>query len=213
MRLAVKQLGLVACVALSVLAAGTGVASAAGKPTSVEISNTHELAGYTVMELTAKVNPNGASTSTTIEFREEGTTTWAKGLTHNLSGITVRSYTEELQVTPVKNYEARVKATNLYGTTESVIAHGVSTRIRTTGEKELTNVPYGSSGIASFAFVYANTPINVVCNETDSGYIGNVSGKGDIYKYTMSGCIVYLNGKRSTECTVSRFTFVLSGPT
>lgn len=213
---AIRPIGFVACAFLSILALGTGVASAAGKPTSVEITNTHEVNGYTVLELTAKVNPNGAKTSTIIELREDGAEEkipWTKGVTHELSGTTVRSYSEEFQVEPVKNYEARVKATNLFGTTVSTTAHEVSTHVRTTGEKELKNVPFASEGVATFAFTYASIPINVTCNEYSSGYIGNLGGKEDVYKYSMSGCATYINGEAAPECNVKKFTFTLSGPT
>jgi hypothetical protein len=212
MSLAVKRICLLASVVLGVLALGAGLASAAGKPTSVAITNTHELNGYTVIELTAKVNPNGASTSTRIEFREAGGGGWFEAPVHILSGTTVRSYSEEFQVKPVQNYEARVKAENLYGTTLSTIAT-VSTRVRATGEKELTNVPFGSEGVANFVWKYAGYNWSVVCNENSWGSVGNAGGKGDIYHYSMFGCILFRNGKELPECKVSNFTFPLGGPT
>ena len=213
---AIRRICLGACVVLSILAAGTGLASAAGKPTSVDIKNTHELGGYTVMELTAKVNPNGASTSTVIEIREDGAgekTAWTKEVTHNFSGTTLRTYSEEIQVNPVKNYEVRVTATNLYGTTVSTIGHGASTHVRTTGEKELTNVPFGSSGTASFAFKFLSFNFQVICSESVSGHIGNSGGAKDVYKYSMENCITYIGGTHTGACEVSDFTFTLSGPT
>jgi hypothetical protein len=212
MSLAIKLVGFLMCAALSILALGTGVASAAGIPTSVSISNTHEVNGYTVMELTAKVNPNGASTATVIELRKEGAPAWLEGATHNFSGTTIRSYSEEFQVSPVENYEVRVKAKNLYGPAESTTAH-VSNRIMTTGEKELTNVAFGSTGVASFAMIFALVPINVTCAESSYGSIGNASGTKDIYYYSMYNCITFINGKESPKCKVKDFTFTLSGPT
>jgi hypothetical protein len=208
----VKRFSLVACIVLSVLTLGSSLASAAGKPTSVAITNTHELNGYTVIELTAKVNPNGASTSTVIEIREEGASTWTSGETHNLSGTTVRSYSEEFQVKPVQNYEARVTATNLYGTTASSIAN-VSTRVRSTGEKELTNVSFGSEGVANFIIRISGITISVICSENSYGAIGNPGGKEDLYHYSMFGCVDFINGKEGVECKVSNFTFTLGGPT
>jgi hypothetical protein len=210
--LTLKRFSLVACIALGVLASAVSLASAAGKPTSVAITNTHEISGYTVLELTAKVNPNGANTSAKIELREAGAGSWVEAPVHNLSGTTVRSYAEELQVKPVQNYEARVKAENLYGTTESSIAT-VSTRVRATGEKELTNVSFGSEGVASFVWKYAGSSWNAVCNENSTGNIGNAAGKGDIYNYSMSGCVLYKNGTELPECKVTNFTFPLGGPT
>lgn len=213
MSLSVKRICLVVCAALGVFALGTGLAFAAGKPTSVAIANTHELNGYTVLELTAKVNPNGANTSTTIQFREAGSGEgWTEGIVHNLSGTTIRSYSEEFQVKPVQNYEARVKATNLFGTTESSIAT-VSTRVRTTGEKELTNLPFESEGGATFAWRWSGAQYDVICNEYSWGNIGNPAGKEDIYHYSMSGCVSFKNGKETPECPVSNFTFILGGPT
>jgi hypothetical protein len=210
--LTVKRISLVACIALGGLALGAGSASAAGKPTSVALTNTHEVNGYTVLELTAKVNPNGASTSARIEYREAGTEKWTEAPAHVLSGTTVRSYSEELYVKPVQNYEARVKATNLYGTTLSSTAT-VSTRVRTTSEKDLTNASYGSEGVASFVWTYVSNQFNAVCNENSWGNIGNAGGKGDIYHYSMFGCILFMNGKEQQQCKISNFTFILSGPT
>jgi hypothetical protein len=213
---AIRRICLLACVALSILGAGASLASAAGKPTSVEVKNTHELGGYTVLELTAKVNPNGASTSTVIEYREDGAgeaTPWTKAVVHNFNGTTLRSYAEELQIDPVKNYEVRVTATNVYGATVSSVGHGVSTRVRTTSEKELTNVPFGSSGTASFAFTFIGFSFQVICSESMSGRIGNPGGTKDIYKYEISHCITYIDGKHTGACEVSNFTFTLSGPT
>lgn len=213
---AIRRICLGLCVVLSMMAAATGLASAAGKPTSVEVKNTHELGGYSVLELTVKVNPNGANTATTIEFREDGAgekTPWTKGMTHNFSGTTLRSYTEEIQVNPVKNYEVRVTATNLYGATVSATGHGASTHIRTTGEKELTNVPIGSSGTANFAFTFLGFNFQVICSESVSGFIGNAAGAKDIYKYSMSNCTTYIDGEHTGACEVGDFTFTLSGPT
>jgi hypothetical protein len=207
-----KRLFFLTCLALGVLASGSGLASAAGKPMSVEISNTHEINGYTVLELTAKVNPNGASTSTVIELREEGSSTWTAGATHNLSGTTVRSYSEEFQVKPVQNYELRVTAKNLYGTTQSSIGKD-STRIITTGEKELTNVPAYSEGVANFAFTFAAVDVFVTCPAFSSGRIGNPGGKGDTYKFTMPGCTSYYEGEEDPLCKIKETIFTLAGPT
>lgn len=209
------RLCLLACVALGCLALGAGSASAAGKPTSLEITNSHEVNGYTVVNLTAKVNPNGAKTTTTLEIREEGVeekVPWTKGATHELSGTAVRSYSEEFQIKPVKNYDVRLKATNLFGTTETLI-HGVSTHIRTTGEKELTNVPFTSGGVATFAFSYFSTPVVVTCAAGASGYVGNPEGKNDVYKFTLSECLTYINGEAKPKCNVQYTTFTLRGPT
>lgn len=212
MSLTMKRFGLVACIVLSVLALGVGLASAAGKPTSVTITNTHEINGYTVLELTAKVNPNGANTSTRIELREPGAEKWTVEPTHVLSGTAMRSYAEEFQVKPVQNYEARVKAENLYGTTESSIAT-VSTRVRASGEKELTNAPFASEGVANFVWTYVGWKFNAVCNESSWGSIGNAAGKFDVYHYSMFGCVLFGNGEELPECKISNFTVTLGGPT
>ncbi len=213
MSLVPKRLLLLALSVLSIFALGSGVASAAGKPTSLQIASSHELGGLTRLELVAKVNPNGASTSATIEVSPEGSSIWFKGETHTLSGTTVRSYSEELPVNPVANYEVRLTASNLYGTTVSTIGHGYSTRVWTTGEKELTNVPYGSNGIANFAFTYLSLPVNVECSETSFGRFGNVGGSGDIYNFEMTNCAVYISGTKSSTCKAKNFTFALGGPT
>jgi hypothetical protein len=216
MFLAIQRIGLAVCVVLSILAVGVDAASAAGKPTSLEVTNGNGLGGYSVMELTVKVNPNGAGTSVAIEYREDGAkeeTPWTKGLTHELSGTTIRSYSEEFRVDPGKNYEVRVKAKNLFGTTETAIVHKVATAVTTTGGKGLTNVPFASSGVAIFAFTYIGMNINVVCNETSSGSVGSPGGIKDVYKYEMSGCKSYYHGGEEGPCAVKNFSFTLKGPT
>lgn len=212
MLLNIKRTSLLTCIALGILVLGAGLASAAGKPTSVSITSTHEINGYTVVELTAKVNPNGASTSTVIELLEVGASTWREGETHTLSGTTVRSYSEEFQVSPGTSYEARVKAKNLYGITESAIVT-FSIGIGTTGGKSLKNVPYGSEGMANFVWKYVGYQYSVTCNESSWGYIGNPGGKGDVYHFSMYGCSLLRDGKSISECKVSNFTTVLEGPT
>lgn len=211
MLLTIKRLSLAMCVVLSILAVAADGASAAGKPTSVTISNTHELNGYNVIELTAKVNPNGASTAARFETRLKGGTTWSIAKEHTLSGTTIRTYSEELSVVPNANYEARVTATNLFGSTSSAIAT-VSTRVTTTGEKELVSVPFASSGVISFAFTWISIPISVVCHETSSGVVGTERGIADLYKYQVSGCTTYIHGEEEPGCEVTKnFSFILRG--
>lgn len=214
MSLILKRFGLLACLALGVLSLGASSASAAGKPTSVAITNTHELNGYNVIELTAKANPNGASTSAKIEIKTAGATGWKELPLHTMSGTTVRSYSEETRVLSLQNYEVRVRASNLYGETFSSIAT-VSTRVRgekEEEEKELVGVPFGSEGIANFAWKYAGYQWSVVCNENSWGSVAHVAGAGDIYHYSMSACVLSRNGKVLPECKVSNFTFPLGGP-
>lgn len=223
MSLAIQRTGLAACIVLSILALGAGSASAAGLPTSLELTNTHALNGYNALELTVKVNPNGANTKVLVEYREDGLTAkeeaekvkipWIERPTHELSGTTVRSYSEEFQIDPAKSYEARIKAKNLFGTTWSTTTvHKISTGVVTSGEKVLTNVPFASSGTAVFAFTYIGYNIDVVCHETSSGFIGNPGGVNDVYKYEMSGCKSYFRGGEEGPCPIKNFSFTLKGP-
>jgi hypothetical protein len=209
MPLAAKRIGLIACVLASMFALGTSLASAAGKPTSVTVSNTHEINGYNVMEFTAKVNPNGANTATYIEISGAGGG-WTKGAAHNFSGTTIRTYSEEFRVNPGAKYEVRVTATNLYGSTSSTVAN-FTALITTTGEKELKELPVSSAGVASFAMTFAGVPIFVTCGESSYGSIGNSGGLGDVLNYSMYNCLTFINGKASPKCNVKDFNFALKG--
>lgn len=202
------------CCALSLSVFGVATASAAGPPKSIALGEEGGGFKLTDFEYLASANPNGASTTAKIEFRRMGTSTWESTPTHSLgSGNTTVSYVEDVRLLPNTKYEVRGSATNSYGTIYTGITSEVISYWRDNAVKTLVNVPYEASGIGRFEWAFAGHTTKIECNEFGRGVLGNPEGKGDSHTIELEGCSFYLDGVKSTECTVKPFSFKLNGGT
>ena len=196
-RLGLGRLSLILVSLFGLMALFSASAIAAGKPTQVSanIKNPGSW-GINHVEGAAYANPNGASTTVTLEYREHGTSTFKSAGSENIgSGTTQINFQRLISgLKPLAEYDLRTTATNSFGTTTSSIGVVETPRWIVHGmTKEDHVASFASTGTATFDLQMGSVKAHIACNETGSGTFGGYGGTGTGYKANLSNCTLYEN--------------------
>jgi hypothetical protein len=200
------RLGLFLVSLLGLMSLFSASAFAAEAPTSIVYEATE---GITHVEIVGITNPNGASTTVNLEYRDasaggEYVTLLSKSIGSGTTPVTVRGMLNGLK--PQNYYQLRVGATNSFGTTYSAV-EDYEARWKVEGKPQGYTTEATSSGTWKLEYKPGGIPVKLECNENGFGTIGHEKGAGDTHQMNLSGCVYYQNGK--VICKPASFTFNL----
>jgi hypothetical protein len=187
------RLGLALASLVCLLAVFSASAFGAGKPTNVGTSVEPGLNYYTVE---AWANPNGASTTVTIQYRGVGSTEWHTLASKNIgSGTSIATFTSTLAPTWLgQKTEFKTVAENSYGSTTSVVEPwGYRLKVWNSGITEDT-ASYSSSGKLMIEDYDSGGFSKIECNASGNGEFGPEAVGGAHLKLSLSGCAWYYGG-------------------
>jgi hypothetical protein len=194
----------VAAIITGALAMYASSAAAAGKPT---ITSPNARARISSFNVSAQVNPNGASTTYVTEYGltpSLGSVSATGSAGSGTTNVGVQSLVAALK--PGTTYYWRLTATNSFGSTSTSTT--TVTAQSWQSWKALVTWPatYVSSGTYKFEIPSLN--VTLTCDESGSGVIGNSQGVGDEINSQFSNCLL-VGG--TTSCKVSPFSMTLNG--
>lgn len=188
------RLGLCLVSLLGLMSLMSAPALGAGQPTQVSSSMSGSAWGINHGEMFGWANPNGAETTLTLEYREQGA-----GEFQVAGSGSIGSGTKQLGIKrplyglkPYAIYELRTKATNAFGTVYGSI-FSINTPYWEISKTSLSHVAsINSQGTATFEWTHGGgTKYKLSCQEYGSGSIGGEWGTGTGWSPTLGGCSFY----------------------
>jgi len=187
------RLGLIVASVGCLLAVFSASAFGAGKPTSV---STTIYPGLNYLTIEAYANPNGASTTVTIQYRGVGASEWHTLRSENIgSGTELQHFQATLAPTWLgQKTEYKAVAENSFGSTSSVTeSFGSRLKVWQSGVTEDT-ATYSSSGSLKIEDYVGGGFSKIECNASGNGEFGPKAVGGAHLKLTLSGCLWYMGG-------------------
>ena len=190
------RLGLCLVSLLGLMSLMSATAFAAGAPTEVNQTAASSW-GLNHVELSGGANPNGASTTITLEYRQAGTSEFK-----TLVSGSIGSGSKQLNINglltglkPYGQYETRVKASNEFGTVYGTVRTHETPywEISKTSLSHVAGVK--SSGTATFEWNVGLYDMKISCQESGGGWIGGEWGTGSKWSTSLTNCNFYQSGK------------------
>jgi len=194
------RLGLGVAALSCLFAAFSASAFGAGKPIFNPFGNGITSGGSVTpnqVELASTVNPNGAATTLTIQYREVGTSVWLTAVSKEIGSGTseVKITGQAFPLAQNHHYEAQATATNSYGTVTTTENYGHTEKfgVRWNVSKGIFTSAYINSGSLKIDWFSAGNGYKIECAESGSGEFGPEAVEGQHENITASSCTYYIN--------------------